>query len=823
MYSSAISTKLNKATASLDNYVRRLSRLNEALNDRIIIEQKEDIVIHYLRQWFLLVKTNVFFSASKSDLSESFPSFDGSLSLSMVSMIEKAEQNGIKDLPDVCSMINAFKCLSWCLNAFSILRRKPRLKEIHSLLTQSEKIQLSEEKGVKMIRSMVQRASNWQSKISKALISIPGETKKFDLELLHQLRVQLKDIPMIMPEEQLILNSLDDGGIRYCLCGGPSDGGFMLSCDKCDKWFHGSCVHLDKETGDKLSKWICPKCDNSSNISIYEETVNKFVEERKQGHWRFLDYVTDVKIDDVSPNAPDPAKLWPPFGKVDSAEAAEIFGDTLNIQAVTTIIPSTRKQGSHSTTLKLPLAKRLVRTVGMVNNFDSESTPTGDQRPPGPDVYGVVKTESISKRPEQPPSNLIQNNTQGFGTSQTSNSTNSLSQTNLHTPQIRADSNINHSNKLNPIFSQNHPNPTLNNSNLPQFSEKSSKSPTPMNNFHSESHQPLKTSPPKLDMPIRLHSQPKLPYNPLISNNITISQHNTFNKPLNTPGSGATTTYPMSNNSTPHQSFHNSQHIARMNQSRLPSLGSSAEYPNAPFTPHVNQNQCTPQDSKDFTFSQQNIPYHQNGISGNTPHLKYQSNSSSLNAQGILSKNISGQNGVNYPINHSNSYVSIENNVSQTHVSSINRQQQIINNKGNPSFASSRNTPENMTVKQPFLDRNQQSFNSNQNFVNNNSSLSHQNEVYLQRRFSPIQTNIDPSNNIPKLRQSNTPPNSNPKYRVDERRSPHPPQNFPQAGYQRGIDTIHFAANGVNNATGGQTSENSDQLYGVGPNGQPYR
>ena len=41
---------------------------------------------------------------------------------------------------------------------------------------------------------------------------------------------------------------------------GPSDGSFMLGCDNCDRWYHGSCMKIDKETGDALSKWICPPC-----------------------------------------------------------------------------------------------------------------------------------------------------------------------------------------------------------------------------------------------------------------------------------------------------------------------------------------------------------------------------------------------------------------------------------------------------------------------------------------------------------------------------------------------------------------------------------
>ena len=30
---------------------------------------------------------------------------------------------------------------------------------------------------------------------------------------------------------------------------GPSDGSFMLGCDNCDRWYHGSCMKIDKETG----------------------------------------------------------------------------------------------------------------------------------------------------------------------------------------------------------------------------------------------------------------------------------------------------------------------------------------------------------------------------------------------------------------------------------------------------------------------------------------------------------------------------------------------------------------------------------------------
>ena len=47
----------------------------------------------------------------------------------------------------------------------------------------------------------------------------------------------------------------------YCLCRGPDDHRFMISCDRCEDWFHGACVGMDKHTGENLvQKYICPNC-----------------------------------------------------------------------------------------------------------------------------------------------------------------------------------------------------------------------------------------------------------------------------------------------------------------------------------------------------------------------------------------------------------------------------------------------------------------------------------------------------------------------------------------------------------------------------------
>ncbi|KAK3397891.1 hypothetical protein B0T20DRAFT_234451 [Sordaria brevicollis] len=81
-----------------------------------------------------------------------------------------------------------------------------------------------------------------------------------------------------------LLNEIDDGGSLagslvggqdggggsgmsesdsgpYCICGGPDNHRFMIACDRCEDWFHGECIDMDKHTGENLvQRYICPRC-----------------------------------------------------------------------------------------------------------------------------------------------------------------------------------------------------------------------------------------------------------------------------------------------------------------------------------------------------------------------------------------------------------------------------------------------------------------------------------------------------------------------------------------------------------------------------------
>ncbi|KAI1161459.1 hypothetical protein F5B18DRAFT_628123 [Nemania serpens] len=72
--------------------------------------------------------------------------------------------------------------------------------------------------------------------------------------------------------------SSDDGTDNgpYCLCRGPDDHRWMISCDVCEDWFHGQCVNLSKEIGERLvERFVCPNCtDGRKNYTKYRKTCS---------------------------------------------------------------------------------------------------------------------------------------------------------------------------------------------------------------------------------------------------------------------------------------------------------------------------------------------------------------------------------------------------------------------------------------------------------------------------------------------------------------------------------------------------------------------
>lgn len=63
----------------------------------------------------------------------------------------------------------------------------------------------------------------------------------------------------------------EDEGDVYCICRRGDNGEWMIACDSCDDWFHGSCVNLTEKGSSIVVKYVCPRCtETGKSVSIYK-------------------------------------------------------------------------------------------------------------------------------------------------------------------------------------------------------------------------------------------------------------------------------------------------------------------------------------------------------------------------------------------------------------------------------------------------------------------------------------------------------------------------------------------------------------------------
>ncbi|KAG7520573.1 CXXC-type zinc finger protein 1-like [Solea senegalensis] len=71
----------------------------------------------------------------------------------------------------------------------------------------------------------------------------------------------------------------------YCVCRKPDINRFMIGCDSCTEWFHGSCVGVSEKAANAIRVWYCPSCrDKDSSLEIkFRPKKNKEKVEKEAG------------------------------------------------------------------------------------------------------------------------------------------------------------------------------------------------------------------------------------------------------------------------------------------------------------------------------------------------------------------------------------------------------------------------------------------------------------------------------------------------------------------------------------------------------------
>jgi PHD-finger len=270
-FSADIEARLHKAKVAILQAQERLEAISGQSRHRKFTEAKENELSVILRRWVLQVRSQVLVPSDVSKAELARPPFGVCLSQPMKDVVESASCLGLADLPDIPLMENYFKCMSWSLTALAFIRRKPSIEEVDYIISTSDGLRLPDERALRTLKYISNRANQIQIRCQKALSPKSGDTKSINISLLQEILKGAEELPVVVPETQILQLVIDDKGARHCYCGGPNDGLEMLRCDGCQKWFHRGCVGGDASPIEE--NWLCQSCGGANRDSRVEPWI----------------------------------------------------------------------------------------------------------------------------------------------------------------------------------------------------------------------------------------------------------------------------------------------------------------------------------------------------------------------------------------------------------------------------------------------------------------------------------------------------------------------------------------------------------------------
>lgn len=122
---------------------------------------------------------------------------------------------------------------------------------------------------LKTLRGHVRKSKQWALKVKKCSLE-EGRTHIADIKKLIEEHDE-DSFLVTMPDELKTLKLMIRG---YCLCRNPYEG-FMIGCDGCEEWYHGTCVGISEVQADRCEKYLCIRCCITRN---YNDCTNEAIQ-----------------------------------------------------------------------------------------------------------------------------------------------------------------------------------------------------------------------------------------------------------------------------------------------------------------------------------------------------------------------------------------------------------------------------------------------------------------------------------------------------------------------------------------------------------------
>ncbi|KAI8888340.1 hypothetical protein K501DRAFT_320915 [Backusella circina FSU 941] len=138
------------------------------------------------------------------------------------------------------------------------LKQQQQQQQQQQKLKQEQDVSLSAEKKKKVPKLMLNISQPTTSSIQNSNESSPS-TPKIRFKVKAPPSVQSPTVAPYDPSPPS-LPQAPQAEVIHCLCENPTVdyGTFMIACDNCSVWFHGSCVGIAED--DQVEEWYCRRC-----------------------------------------------------------------------------------------------------------------------------------------------------------------------------------------------------------------------------------------------------------------------------------------------------------------------------------------------------------------------------------------------------------------------------------------------------------------------------------------------------------------------------------------------------------------------------------
>jgi PHD-finger len=139
------------------------------------------------------------------------------------------------------------------------------MDEAKAIVDEGDELKLSCSE-LKDLRNAMRASRMWLNRVRKHNL----ENGEVSAEELERLLLEHNKLIIPMPEEADNLKQATKG---FCLCRRPYVG-FMIACDTCNEWYHGSCIGISETQADRFDTYTCIRCGVKR---LFDQSVSSVV------------------------------------------------------------------------------------------------------------------------------------------------------------------------------------------------------------------------------------------------------------------------------------------------------------------------------------------------------------------------------------------------------------------------------------------------------------------------------------------------------------------------------------------------------------------